>query len=128
MTEARRRIAVVTTSRADYSHLYWPLRLLAEDPRVELKLIVMGAHLSPDFGETIKGNRERRIFNCHADRVFAEFGFRCRDGQDNWRRYSEPCRRTGRNAAGYSAVDRGSLRDASPRGGGAGFADSDSAH
>jgi UDP-hydrolysing UDP-N-acetyl-D-glucosamine 2-epimerase len=53
MTEARRRIAVVTTSRADYSHLYWPLRLLQEDPRVELKLIVMGAHLSPEFGATI---------------------------------------------------------------------------
>jgi len=54
MTEARRRIAVVTTSRADYSHLYWPLRLLAEDARVELKLIVMGAHLSPEFGATIE--------------------------------------------------------------------------
>src|SRR5260370_3203796 len=54
MTEARRRIAVVTTSRADYSHLYWPLRLLAEDARVELKLIVTGAHLSPEFGATIK--------------------------------------------------------------------------
>ncbi len=53
MTEARRRIAVVTTSRADYSHLYWPLRLLAEDARVELRLIVMGAHLSPEFGGTI---------------------------------------------------------------------------
>src|SRR6266481_2551956 len=53
MTESRRRIAVVTTSRADYSHLYWPLRLLAEDARVELRLIVMGAHLSPEFGTTI---------------------------------------------------------------------------
>ena len=53
MTEARRRIAVVTSSRADYSHLYWPLRLLAEDARVELRLIVMGAHLSPEFGTTI---------------------------------------------------------------------------
>src|SRR6266478_887423 len=53
MTEARRRIAVVTTSRADYSHLFWPLRLLAEDARVELRLIVMGAHLSPEFGATI---------------------------------------------------------------------------
>src|SRR5713101_453030 len=53
MTESRRRIAVVTTSRADYSHLYWPLRLLAEDARVELRLIVMGAHLSPEFGATI---------------------------------------------------------------------------
>jgi UDP-N-acetylglucosamine 2-epimerase (non-hydrolysing)/GDP/UDP-N,N'-diacetylbacillosamine 2-epimerase (hydrolysing) len=45
---------VVTTSRADYSHLYWPLRLLADDARVELKLIVMGAHLSPEFGATIR--------------------------------------------------------------------------
>jgi UDP-hydrolysing UDP-N-acetyl-D-glucosamine 2-epimerase len=54
MTDTRRRIAVVTTSRADYSHLYWPLRLLAEDPRVELKLIVMGAHLSPEFGATVQ--------------------------------------------------------------------------
>jgi len=53
MTEARRRIAVITTSRADYSHLYWPLRLLAEDARVELKLVVLGAHLSPEFGTTI---------------------------------------------------------------------------
>jgi UDP-N-acetylglucosamine 2-epimerase (non-hydrolysing)/GDP/UDP-N,N'-diacetylbacillosamine 2-epimerase (hydrolysing) len=53
MTEARRRIAVVTSSRADYSHLYWPLRLLAEDARVELRLIAMGAHLSPEFGTTI---------------------------------------------------------------------------
>src|SRR5882724_2564197 len=53
MTETRRRIAVVTTSRADYSHLFWPLRLLAEDPRVELKLIVLGAHVSPEFGATV---------------------------------------------------------------------------
>ena len=53
MSEVRRRIAVVTTSRADYSHLYWPLRRLAEDARVELRLIVMGAHLSPEFGVTI---------------------------------------------------------------------------
>ena len=54
MTEARRRIAVITTSRADYGHLYWPLRLLAQDSRVELKLIVLGAHLSPEFGTTIR--------------------------------------------------------------------------
>jgi UDP-hydrolysing UDP-N-acetyl-D-glucosamine 2-epimerase len=54
MTDTRRRVAVVTTSRADYSHLYWPLRLLADDARVELKLIVMGAHLSPEFGATIR--------------------------------------------------------------------------
>jgi UDP-N-acetylglucosamine 2-epimerase (non-hydrolysing)/GDP/UDP-N,N'-diacetylbacillosamine 2-epimerase (hydrolysing) len=51
---ARRRIGVVTTSRADYSHLYWPLRELAAHPDVELGVFVLGAHLSPEFGNTIK--------------------------------------------------------------------------
>lgn len=50
----RRKIAVVTTSRADYSHLYWPLRDLAAHPDVDLRLIVMGSHLSPEFGGTIQ--------------------------------------------------------------------------
>jgi UDP-N-acetylglucosamine 2-epimerase (non-hydrolysing)/GDP/UDP-N,N'-diacetylbacillosamine 2-epimerase (hydrolysing) len=50
----RRRIAVVTTSRADYSHLYWPLRELAAHPEVELGVFTLGAHLSPEFGSTIQ--------------------------------------------------------------------------
>src|SRR6202451_4087579 len=49
-----RKIAVVTTSRADYSHLYWPLRELSVHPDVDLKVVVMGAHLSPEFGSTIQ--------------------------------------------------------------------------
>ena len=53
MPEPRRTIAVVTTSRADYSHLYWPLRALSEHAAVDVKLIVLGAHLSPEFGATI---------------------------------------------------------------------------
>jgi UDP-hydrolysing UDP-N-acetyl-D-glucosamine 2-epimerase len=44
----------MTSSRADYSHLYWPLRALAEHPEINLKLIVFGAHLSPEFGLTIE--------------------------------------------------------------------------
>lgn len=48
-----RRIAVVTTSRADYSHLYWPLRELDADPSIELGVFVLGPHLSPEFGATI---------------------------------------------------------------------------
>ena len=56
-----RTIAVVTSSRADYSHLYWPLRALAEHPEIDLKLIVFGAHLSPEFGLTIRGDREGRL-------------------------------------------------------------------
>ena len=50
----RRRIGVVTTSRADYSHLYWPLRELAGDPGIELGLFVLGPHLSPEFGSTVQ--------------------------------------------------------------------------
>jgi UDP-hydrolysing UDP-N-acetyl-D-glucosamine 2-epimerase len=50
----RRRIGVVTTSRADYSHLYWPLRELAYHPAVELGIFALGPHLSPEFGSTIR--------------------------------------------------------------------------
>jgi UDP-hydrolysing UDP-N-acetyl-D-glucosamine 2-epimerase len=50
----KRTIAVVTTSRADYSHLYWPLKDLAAHPDVDLKLIVLAAHLSPEFGCTVQ--------------------------------------------------------------------------
>ena len=51
---AKRRIGVVTTSRADYSHLYWPLRELAANPGVDLGVFVLGAHLSPEFGLAIQ--------------------------------------------------------------------------
>jgi UDP-N-acetylglucosamine 2-epimerase (non-hydrolysing)/GDP/UDP-N,N'-diacetylbacillosamine 2-epimerase (hydrolysing) len=50
----KRRIGVVTTSRADYSHLYWPLRELAASPAAELGVFALGAHLAPEFGNTIK--------------------------------------------------------------------------
>lgn len=49
----KRTIAVVTTSRADYSHLYWPLKDLATHPDVDLKIIVLAAHLSPEYGPTV---------------------------------------------------------------------------
>lgn len=61
----KRKIAVVTTSRADYSHLYWPLRELSAHPDVDLKTIVMGAHLSPEFGSTIQ-EIEKDGFNMDA--------------------------------------------------------------
>ncbi len=57
----KRKIAVVTSSRADYSHLYWPLHDLAAHPDVELQLIAMGAHLSPAFGLTVQ-DIERDLF------------------------------------------------------------------
>ncbi len=48
----KRKIAAVTSSRADYSHLYWPLRELAAHPEIDLKIVAMGPHLSPEFGHT----------------------------------------------------------------------------
>jgi UDP-N-acetylglucosamine 2-epimerase (non-hydrolysing)/GDP/UDP-N,N'-diacetylbacillosamine 2-epimerase (hydrolysing) len=47
-----KRVAVVSTSRADYSHLYWPLARMLEHPGIGVELIVTGAHLSPEFGRT----------------------------------------------------------------------------
>ena len=51
---AKRRIGVVSTSRADYSHLYWPLRELAAVPGIDLGVFVLGPHLSPEFGSTVE--------------------------------------------------------------------------
>jgi UDP-N-acetylglucosamine 2-epimerase (non-hydrolysing)/GDP/UDP-N,N'-diacetylbacillosamine 2-epimerase (hydrolysing) len=47
-----RKIAVVTTSRADAGHLHWILKDLAAHPQVDLRVVSMGAHLSPEFGHT----------------------------------------------------------------------------
>ena len=50
----KRKIAVITTSRADYGHLYWPLQDLSNHESVDLRIIVLGPHLSPEFGNTIQ--------------------------------------------------------------------------
>ena len=50
----KRIISVITTSRADYSHLYWPLRDLADHENVDLRIVAMGSHLSPEFGNTVR--------------------------------------------------------------------------
>jgi len=54
MPPTRRTIAVVTSSRADYGHLYWPLRELQTREEVTPRLLVTGAHLSPEFGLTVR--------------------------------------------------------------------------
>jgi UDP-N-acetylglucosamine 2-epimerase (non-hydrolysing)/GDP/UDP-N,N'-diacetylbacillosamine 2-epimerase (hydrolysing) len=48
----KRKIAVLTTSRADYSHLYWVLVELSRRTELEIALIAMGSHLSAEFGNT----------------------------------------------------------------------------
>jgi UDP-hydrolysing UDP-N-acetyl-D-glucosamine 2-epimerase len=49
-----RRIAVVTTSRADYGIFRPLLRQLADDADCDLALIVGGMHLAPQYGFTVR--------------------------------------------------------------------------
>jgi len=49
-----RTVAVVTTSRADYSHLRWVLHDLEAHPKIDLRLIVVGAQLTGEFGQAVR--------------------------------------------------------------------------
>jgi UDP-hydrolysing UDP-N-acetyl-D-glucosamine 2-epimerase len=51
---AKRKICVITGSRADYGLLYWLMKEIQTAPELELQLIVTGMHLSPEFGRTYK--------------------------------------------------------------------------
>ena len=60
-----RTITVISSSRADYSHLHWPLRELAAHPDITLKIVVMGPHLAAEFGHAA-GEFERDGFTIDA--------------------------------------------------------------
>jgi GDP/UDP-N,N'-diacetylbacillosamine 2-epimerase (hydrolysing) len=49
----KRKLCVVTGTRADYGLLYWLIKEIDMDERLELQLIVTGMHLSPEFGFTL---------------------------------------------------------------------------
>lgn len=53
MPRQQRRIAVISTSRADYGHLFWILKELQAAKDVDLRVIATGAHLAPTFGHTV---------------------------------------------------------------------------
>ena len=48
-----RKIAIVTTTRAEYGLLYWLIKEVQEDRALDLQLVVGGTHLSEEFGKTI---------------------------------------------------------------------------
>jgi len=50
----KRKVCVITGTRAEYGLLYWTIYGLHNDPKIELQLIVTGMHLSPEFGLTYK--------------------------------------------------------------------------
>lgn len=50
----RKKIAVVTGSRAEYGLLYWIMKGIKNSDCLELQLIVTGMHLSDNYGNTYK--------------------------------------------------------------------------
>lgn len=52
MNDSKRKIAVVTGTRAEYGLLYWIIKEIHEDPDLILRLVVTSMHLSPEFGLT----------------------------------------------------------------------------
>lgn len=50
----KRKICIITGTRAEYGLMYWLMREIKEDPDLELQIIVTGMHLSPEFGLTYK--------------------------------------------------------------------------
>jgi len=51
---AKRKICIVSGTRAEYGLLYWLMKEIKGDPALELQVIVTGMHLSPEFGLTYK--------------------------------------------------------------------------
>jgi GDP/UDP-N,N'-diacetylbacillosamine 2-epimerase (hydrolysing) len=50
----KRKICVVTGTRAEFGLMYWLIKAINEDNNLELQLVVTGMHLSPEFGLTYK--------------------------------------------------------------------------
>ena len=53
MTDRKRRICIVTGTRAEYGLLRLVIQGIEDSGRLELQLIVTGMHLSPEFGLTL---------------------------------------------------------------------------
>ena len=49
----KRKICVITGTRADYGLLYWIMKDVLDDPELKLQVVATGMHLSPEFGHTI---------------------------------------------------------------------------
>ena len=50
----RRKVCVITSTRAEYGLLKPVMTLLKSDPEVQFQLVVTGSHLSPTHGMTVK--------------------------------------------------------------------------
>jgi GDP/UDP-N,N'-diacetylbacillosamine 2-epimerase (hydrolysing) len=62
MNNTKKKICVITGTRAEYGQLYWLMKDIDQDLDLTLHIIVTGMHLSPEFGLTWK-QIERDGFN-----------------------------------------------------------------
>ncbi|WPD22753.1 MAG: UDP-N-acetylglucosamine 2-epimerase [Candidatus Electrothrix scaldis] len=49
----RRRVCVVSSGRADYGLLFWPMREIQKASELELQTVVTGMHLAGEYGMTV---------------------------------------------------------------------------
>ena len=48
----KKKVCIITGSRAEYGLLYWLMKAIEESEKLELQIIVTGMHLSDEFGNT----------------------------------------------------------------------------
>ena len=61
MGRTKKKIVVVTSSRADYAHLRWLFHDLLRHRAVELNVVALGPHFSPTFGNTAQAISSVRV-------------------------------------------------------------------
>ena len=50
----KRKVCVITGTRADYGQLFWLMKDILKEPLLDLQLIATGTHCSPEFGLTYR--------------------------------------------------------------------------
>jgi len=50
----RRKLCILTGTRAEYGLLRWLMKEIADDPSLQLQIIATGMHMSPEFGLTYR--------------------------------------------------------------------------
>ena len=69
-----KRVLCLTTSRADFGLLRWPMRALADAGDFDLKLVASGGHLAASQGETVSEIIESGFEIAARIPVYAETG------------------------------------------------------
>ena len=59
----KRKVCVVTGTRADYGLLFWLMKEIEKNKNLDLQVLVTGMHLSPEFGLTYKEVAKDFIIN-----------------------------------------------------------------